>query len=282
MSEAGVAVAASVLMHVAWNLMARHQPREAFPLWWILLAHLLILGPWGVYTLLREVDWTPAFANWLVVSAAANTVYFMALRRAYELAPVALVYPLVRSSPFLIALWSVLFLNESLRGNEWLGIAISVAGLLTMASSGRCDDDNRALPYALTAMVATSIYSLTDRAAIAHIPGFGGVIGFITFGYAASWVMLTLDLRRATGAWIPPRRPHVAVVVAGGLCVGLAYALVIHAMRSLPSAVVVAYTNAGIVIATALSILMFNERTLWKTRAAAALAISAGLFTLSR
>ena len=61
---------------------------------------------------------------------------------------------------------------------------------------------------------------------------------------------------------------------------GLAYALVIHAMRTLPSAVVVAYTNAGIVIATAMSIFVFREKRRWKTRAAAAIAISLGLFTL--
>jgi hypothetical protein len=32
-----VAIALSVLMHVTWNLIARHQPRDAEPLWWVLL-----------------------------------------------------------------------------------------------------------------------------------------------------------------------------------------------------------------------------------------------------
>jgi hypothetical protein len=30
--EVSLAIAASVLMHVAWNLMARHQPQDAEPL----------------------------------------------------------------------------------------------------------------------------------------------------------------------------------------------------------------------------------------------------------
>lgn len=282
MSMAGLAIAASVLMHVAWNLMARHQPHGVFVLWWILLAHLVLLGPWGLYTLVREVEWTTKFAAWLLISATANAVYFIALRRAYEFAPVAFVYPLARSSPFLIALWSVLFASESLRKNEWIGIAVSVIGLLLMARTGHRENDGRALPYALTAMIATSIYSLTDKAAAAHIPSFGGLVGFITVGYCASWAVLALDSRRSTGAWIPRGRPPIAVIIAGGLCVGLAYALVIHAMRSLPSAVVVSYTNAGIVIATCLSIFVFKERSLWKTRLVAALTISAGLLALGR
>jgi len=45
---AALAVAVSVVMHVTWNLIARHQARDAYPLWWVLLAHLVLLGPWGV------------------------------------------------------------------------------------------------------------------------------------------------------------------------------------------------------------------------------------------
>ncbi|MFO0298051.1 MAG: EamA family transporter, partial [Pseudomonadota bacterium] len=56
-----------------------------------------------------------------------------------------------------------------------------------------------------------------------------------------------------------------------------AYALVIHAMRTLPAAEVVAYTNAGIVLATVMSLLVFGERTRWKQRATAAWVICMGL-----
>ena len=128
-----LAVAASVVMHVTWNLIARHQARDAYPLWWVLLAHLVLLGPWGAYSLWREVQWTPALAQWVLISASANVVYFIGLRRAYERAPVAFVYPLVRSSPMLIALWSTLFLGEALGALAWAGILVSVAGLVVLA-----------------------------------------------------------------------------------------------------------------------------------------------------
>lgn len=278
---ATLAVAASVVMHVTWNLIARHQARDAYPLWWVLLAHLVLLGPWGAYALVNEVQWTPALVQWVLISASANVVYFMGLRRAYEHAPVAFVYPLVRSSPVLIALWSTLFLGETLGAFAWSGILVSVVGLVVLARVGGSAQDGRALPWALLAMFATSIYSLTDRAATAHIPGFGGLVGFVTIGYFASWLTLTIDLRRTTGSWRPRARIGLPVAMVGGLCVGLAYALVIHAMRSMPAAIVVSLTNAGIVLASLISMFVFNERFAWRARVIAVLIIVAGLFMIT-
>lgn len=280
MNGAVLAVAASVVMHVTWNLIARHQARDAYPLWWVLLAHLVLLGPWGAYSLVNEVQWTPALVQWVLISASANVVYFMGLRRAYEHAPVAFVYPLVRSSPVLIALWSTLFLGETLGAFAWSGILVSVAGLVVLARVGASAQDGRALPWALLAMFATSIYSLTDRAATAHIPGFGGLVGFVSIGYFASWLALSIDLRRTTGSWRPPARIGLPVAMVGGLCVGLAYALVIHAMRSMPAAIVVAFTNTGIVLASLISIFVFKERFAWRARAVAACIICAGLLMM--
>lgn len=272
-----IAITASVLMHVTWNLIARHQPRGSEPLWWVLLGHLVLLAPWGLYRLVVEARWSGHLLLLMAASAVSNVLYFHAIHRAYQHAPVAFVYPLVRSSPLLIAAWSLFFFGESLGVWAWVGIGISVAGLLAMAWSGRGSDEGRALPWALLAMLTTSVYSLTDKAATAHIAGFGGILGYLSVGYLAAWTAMTVRLRRTTGRWSPPTRPGVAAAVVGSLCIGTAYALVIHAMRTLPAAEVVAYTNAGIVLATLMSLVVFGERTRWKQRATAAWVICMGL-----
>lgn len=278
---AGVALAISVAMHVTWNLLARHQPKDAYPLWWVLLGHLLLLGPWGLSSLWIEVRWTSGFVALLGISATANVVYFIALDRAYRHAPVALVYPLVRSSPLLIALWSTVLFSESLGLAAWFGIAISMCGLLLMARTGRQGHDGRAIPWALTAMLATSVYSLSDKAATGQMTSFGAVVGFITFGYLASWIAISISLRARIGRWTPQARISWPGMAIGGLCVGLAYALVIHAMRSFPAAEVVAYTNMGIVIASLLSIFWFKEKMYWKIRLLGGLIICLGLVVMS-
>lgn len=273
----GIAIGLSVLMHVTWNLIARHQPRQSEPLWWVLLGHLVLIAPWGFVQFVMVAEWSPRLLLLLAASACANVLYFQSLYRAYQHAPVAFVYPLVRSSPLLIAVWSLLFLNESLGTLAWSGIAISVLGLLVMGHTARGNDEGRALPWTLLAMLATSVYSLSDKAATAQLPSFGAIVGYLSVGYLSAWSAMTWRLRRATGRWMPDARPGAAVLLVGSLCVGLAYALVIHAMRTLPAAEVVAYTNAGIALATVMSLTLFRERTRWFQRVLAVLVICGGL-----
>ncbi|WP_211232701.1 EamA family transporter [Marinobacterium litorale] len=280
MLDAQLAILLSVAMHVTWNLIARHQPAHAVPLWWVLLAHLVLLAPWGFWSLATRVQWSGEFVALLCTSAVANSVYFLGLRQAYRQAPAALVYPLVRSSPLLIAIWSLLLLDERLSTAAWAGIAISVAGLLVMARSADGGGDRGALPWAFLAMFGTSIYSMSDKAAVQQLPDMGAVIGFVSVGYLLSWITLTLLHRREEGRWWPEARIGLWPMAIGGLCVGLAYALVVYAMRSLPSAVVVAYSNAGIVIAALISIFYFHERTAWKSRLIGAVVILAGILCL--
>ncbi len=276
-----LAIGLSVLMHVGWNLMARHQKPETFALWWALLAHLIILAPWGMTMMLSEVVWTSSMLGLVIVSATANAAYFIALRQAYLHAPVALVYPLVRSSPILIALWGHWIFKEQLGATAWAGLVISSLGLLLLALTGRNGSDRKALPWAALAMLSTSLYSLSDKAATAHIDSFGGLVGFISVGYCAAWVALTIDLKRRDGVWMPRQRLRWPFMLIGGLSIGLAYALVIHAMRTHSAAMVVTFTNAGIVLATVVSILIFKEKQHWPTRIGAAFAICLGIVVMA-
>ncbi len=55
--SAATALLLAILLHVTWNLQARHVPREREFLWWALAGHLLLLGPWSVTALIVEADW---------------------------------------------------------------------------------------------------------------------------------------------------------------------------------------------------------------------------------
>lgn len=278
--DAALLIGLSVLMHVSWNLLARSVDQQANYLWWGLLAHLLLLGPWAFGRLWLDAQWSPELLLALLTTAAANSLYFLALRHAYRQAPVALVYPLARSSPILIALWAWWLFGEALPAGAWLGIAVSIAGLWILAASCDGKGSRSALLWAAVAAVGTSIYSLSDKVAVAYLPSFGAQLGFISVGYAASFALLTLAQWRETGRAVPPKRPGLLQILIGGLFIGTAYALVVRAMLHLPAAYVVSYTNAGIVLATLLSILVFGERSHWQRRLLAAVVISLGLVVL--
>ena len=73
-------------------------------------------------------------------------------------------------------------------------------------------------------------------------------------------------------AWI-----GTAIGVVGYFSFALAGVLVIQAMCTLSAAEVVAETNASIVLATAMSLVVFRERTPWQQRAVAAGVVCDGL-----
>jgi phosphonate utilization associated putative membrane protein len=280
MDNAYLLIGASVLMHVAWNLLARHVDSKANYLWWGVLAHLVMLGPYAVWHLIKNADWQTPLIIALLCTSLANTIYFIALRRAYHHAPVALVYPLARSSPILIALWSWLIFSQTFSLWEGLAIGASVVGLWILAASSRHGDAKHALPWTLLAALSTSVYSLSDKVAVEYLPGFVEQLGFITIGYASSFLGLSILQRVETNRWLPQARPPIAYVLLGGLFIGTAYALVVRAMAALPAAHVVSFTNAGIVLAVLLSILLFAEREHWQQRLIGALVVSVGLLLL--
>ena len=193
MNVAALVLTAAVLMHVAWNLLARASHPDTRFLWWALLGYLVVIGPWSLHALVTQAHWSPTLAGLLVTSALSNAVYFLVLGAAYRRAPVALVYPIARSSPLLIALWSSLLFGEIIPGKGWIGILVSVGGLLVMASSAWRGERRFVLLLAATAALATSVYSLSNKFAVASLPTYGTQLEpmtltlYQTFSTALRW-----------------------------------------------------------------------------------------------
>ncbi|HSD96329.1 MAG TPA: EamA family transporter [Sulfuricaulis sp.] len=281
MTAAALALTAAVLMHVAWNLLARASHPDSRFLWWALIGYLVILGPWSLYALATEAHWSYSLAGLLVISALANSVYFLVLGAAYRRAPVALVYPIARSSPLLIAAWSSLFFGEVIVATGWLGILVSVGGLLLMAASAKHGDSRRALLWAVIAAFATSVYSLSNKLAVTSLPTYGAQLGLVSTDLFASFVALSIEQRTRFGRWRPATVPPIVRWLPAGLFIGNAYGLVIFAMQYLSAAYAVAFTNAGIVVAGLLSIFAFNEREHAGQRIVAIAVITVGLGILA-
>jgi phosphonate utilization associated putative membrane protein len=271
------ALALSVLLHVTWNLMARRAEPDARFLWWALLGWIAIVGPWSLVLLALHAEWSWRLALLLTVTCAAEAMYFLALGTAYRHAPVPLVYPIARSAPFLIALWTVLFFGESFSVQGWAGIVVSVAGVLWLAWTARGGTPARAVPWALLAALGTSIYSTSNKLAVPALAGYGTQLGYVTVTLMVAWLALSWENRRSWRRFAPPLTPHPAKWIVGGLCIGNAYALVIYAMQYIPAAYAVALTNAGIVLAGVIAMTVYGEHARWRTRLAAMAVICAGL-----
>lgn len=273
------AIAIAVLMHVAWNLLTRHVAAAAHFLWWAVGTHLVLFGAWSIPRIIPSMVADPNLTLAVLVTGVANGVYFIALRHAYRLAPASAVYPLARSAPLLVALGETLLFGRVLPVAAWFGMALSVAGLWLIAFDTRAHamGVRRALPFAALAAVMTGVYSLSDKLAVLHLGQVEDAIGFVSATFCIAWLMLTLELRWREGRWRPAARPHAALVAAGGLTVGMAYALVIHSMRALPAAYAVTLANGGILLMVVLGMLWLNEHEGWKRRLAGAGASAVGM-----
>lgn len=274
------ALALSVLMHVAWNLMTRRAEPDARFLWWALLGYLAVIGPWSVALFVLQAQWSWRLAILLAITCAAEALYFLALGRAYRYAPVPLVYPVARSSPFLIALWTALFFEERFSPLGWAGILVCVAGVVWLGATAWGGEPFKALPWALLAALGTSIYSTSNKLAVPALPGYATQLGYVTVTLLAAWLALSIENRAQTSRFLPAGVPHPVKSVAGGVLIGNAYALVIYAMRFIPAAYAVAFTNAGIVLAGLIAMAYFGERERWPARLAAMATIVTGLALL--
>jgi phosphonate utilization associated putative membrane protein len=275
------ALALSVAMHVAWNLQTRRAEPDSRFLWWALAGYLVVIGPWTLVALVQHADWSGSLGYYLAITCAAEALYFLALGKAYRHAPVPLVYPIARSSPFLIALWTTALFGAALSVQGWLGIVVVVAGMLWLGLSARGGELTRALPWALVAALGTSIYSTSNKQAVTALPGYLTQLGYVTVTLLVAWLALTVENRVRTGRLMPARAPHPLKAIAGGVFIGNAYALVIYAMQFIPAAYAVAYTNAGIVVAGVIAMVFFRERERWRTRLAAMLTICTGLVLIA-
>jgi len=281
MSAPLYALTVAVLLHVAWNLAARHaDPKSAF-LWWALAGWLVIAGPWSLALLIFHAAWSWHLGSLLAITCAAEALYFLALAAAYRHAPVPLVYPVARSAPVLIAFWTTLFFGEQLSARGWTGIAVSVAGVLWLAATAYRGAAARALPLALVAAFGTSVYSTSNKLAVAALPGYGVQLGFVTVTLLVAWLALTFELRLRFRRWRPALAPPLVRAGVGGICIANAYALVIYAMQYIPAAYAVAFTNAGIVLAGIVAMTLYKEREHWRARLAAMLVICLGLALLA-
>jgi len=272
--DPGLAIALSVGLHVLWNLLARSSGDAPGFMWWALLGHGLITAPLLGMLL---VHWPPGLLPWLAISTAAIVGYILCLGRAYDLAPAGVVYPVARCSPLPIAFAAWAWSGHQPSPLGWGGILVGVCGLWLLARSTGTFD-RRGLPWALGAAACTTVYAISDREAAQILDGLAGAVGFVTAIYSTTALVL-FAWRRARGRGLP-RRPPWWRLLAGSLCIGSAYALVIHALRRIPPAEAVTYTNAGIVIAVLLGIAVLGERQHWTRRLIATVVITTGLVLL--
>ncbi len=167
-SALGLLLAAAVL-HAGWNLVLKQAGQKFIALWLgSVIVSIACLPVLAFYPGFPARIWPYALGSALFEAAYDGT-----LAAAYQKEDFSVVYPIARgAAPGLLAVWSVLFLQETPTLLGKAGLAVLVLGLMTIGASKWWEVRRQGLGnlagVGLAALVALfiSLYSVIDGAAV--------------------------------------------------------------------------------------------------------------------
>lgn len=265
-------VIATAILHAVWNLGSRHYRGRPGFVW--------AIGCWsGIWSLIflpltfGHIEWTWIVFACGVFSAFALSIYYTCLGKAYQTGDISLVYPLIRSSPLWVAIIGVIFLGEALSPLAWLGLVLTLLGVLVLPIGripvrARADRQTRrvAALFAICASFGTCGYTLSDKVAM-DAAALGPLAGIALTAISSVLKMGFWGLfdpqARVGFQWHRLSIPGMstAKVAAFGLCIFAAYGGVICALIYADAGRVLAVNNLSVVLGAVGGIIFFKERS---------------------
>lgn len=263
-----VLILVAAFLHAGWNVLAKVSKDTLALMWWASLVGTVGYGTWliassGIY--LSSASWVP-----FLISAAAETGYFVTLVRGYQQGDLSLVYPISRGSvPIFAAIWSAMILGEKLPVLGYLGITLIVGGIcivsipphqpLSTFKSINLHSIFRkgAANWALASAIFISIFSVSDKVAVASTPP-SVYIWWVIAGNTFLWFPLVWRRPPASMNFVELRRNWLSVI-ATGIAMTAAYGAALAALALTSASYVVAGRGFSVVIGAALGSLILKE-----------------------
>jgi len=280
-----ILVLISALIHSSWNFFTKkgNFPVEFFfwvSLWGIILYLPFFIGFGVLPAFLLEVP----VEIWgkVIFSGIFEAVYFVCLIKAYQVGDLSFIYPISRSAPLFTQVWAVAFIGETLSGLGSGGIGLVMVGLFVISMkdfrfppsiTAFGSVNVRAFFLAISAALASSIYSVIDKAAVVMIHPIY-YLWLINLSMCL-FIALYLLFRKETPlgkVWSKSKKEILLV----SLLQNGAYLLILMAMTTSKVSYVVAFRQAGALFGALMGIILLKERQ-WKTRLTGVLILTIGL-----
>jgi drug/metabolite transporter (DMT)-like permease len=232
-------------LHAGWNALVKAGDDGLTRLAFVNLG----CGACGLVMLPFVAMPDPRAWPFIAASVVVHHAYYFLLVAGYRHGDLSQVYPIARgSAPLLVAVGAFVFADERLSGLGVLGVLIISAAIYSLAIDGR--RGNRS-PGPIGAALATG----TAIAGYTIVDGLGGRAAGDVLGYIAALFLLdslplalmVLHLRRHSLAYTLSSNWRAGL--AGGVCSGLAYGLVIWAMSLVPMTYVSALRETSVILA---------------------------------
>ena len=273
-------LAGSAVVHAAWNIRLKGTTDPERAAARAVIAPGLVAGAAIVVAhLTGHMRFAASTLGLGLAAGLAELLYFMTLARAYALAPISVVYPLVRGiNPLVAVIIGTTILGETLTDGQPFGIALVVVGLFAIRPPWRglrAGVPLRALLFAAAAGLLSATGSSIERTGVLAT----GPLPFlcITWGVTALLYLLVARSREQS------HRPTGDLALTGSLII-FGHLLVMAAFAVAPLSVVVPLRESAILLVSGWGLVRMREAQSLATsllRAIGALIILAGAVTIA-
>ena len=280
-----ILVLVSAMSHGLWNYLAKAgKDKESFMLLLNITSLILFLPVF--WFILPEITFPLAILPYLLISAGAETLYFLGLGKAYETGDLSLVYPVARSSPVFVALAAFLLLGEEITPVGLVGILVIFIGVYVLHLRGLSRQELLApfdylrtgsSKYALLAALGTTIYSISDKLGVTTVDPllYSFWLGFSVTG------MLTIAIikRRGMTRIREELRVNLPRITVSGILMKGGYMMVLYAMSLAQVSYILALRQISVVLGALMGVVFLGEKY-GKVRIIGSIIIFIGVYIL--
>jgi uncharacterized membrane protein len=273
----------SATSHALWNFLAKgSRDKDSYMLLINLSSQVTVLPVFLL--ILRDWGFPVAALPFLLVSGAAEVLYFLSLSRAYEEGDLSVVYPIARSSPMFVAILAFALLGERLSAWGVAGILLIVAGVYVLHLRGAGNllgplGSLRGRPtmFALAAALGTTVYSLMDKLGVAAVDPVRYAFWLEIF---VSMMLAPVIIgRRGLGGLVGEWRGGWLRISVSGFIMRVGYLLVLYTMTLAPVSYILALRQVSVVLGALLGVGLLRE-SYGRERLIGSAIIFAGVYVL--
>ncbi len=258
----------SAAMHALRNFFNKKAlDKQAF-VWWYEVFGLLFFTPVFLIALFHEGTDTPIATTFIILSGFIHFIYWYFLTKALEKGDLSLVYPIMRSSPAPVLIFSITILGEDVSVLGVSGILLVVLGVYTIAMERlvfaeflqpfRAIIRDRAIQFAFLTLISVACYSLVDKIAVSRMHP-------VIFAYIYPWIsqgLFTGYIFRAKSKGVLKKEwaTHKGPILACGVLSIFGYFLILLAFTIERMSYIVGLRQLSVVFAVLLGGQLLKEK----------------------
>jgi uncharacterized membrane protein len=255
----------SAIVHAFWNFFFKKSGDSIIFIFWAKVFEIFIYLPITVFILLKNgFDYRGLLP--VILSGVIHFFYWLFLSLGYNFSDLSLVYPIARSSPLLIVLFSFLFFGEKITIFGFIGILLIILGIYFISINSFniksflkiFSKDNSGLIFSFLTLITVTSYSLVDKIGAKYV----NPIVYVYFFELISLIPFTIyvHLKKKREDLFKILKKDKIGIIFTAIAIILSYSLIIFVMNISKLSYIVSIREVGIVFGVILGILFLKEK----------------------